>query len=47
MRNTNPVSLTLASFDPGYQGGEKIADVVIEGVKVFLRALLGLKQDAM
>jgi arginase len=41
VERTNPVSLTLASFDPAYEGADKIARVGIEGVKVFLRALLG------
>lgn len=41
VKYTNPVSLTLASFDPGYEGADKIADVGIKGVAVFLKALLG------
>lgn len=41
VRHTHPVSLTLASFDPGYERADKIAHVGIVGVKTFLRALLG------
>lgn len=41
VKYTNPVSLTLASFDPGYGGADRIADVGVGGVKVFLKALLG------
>lgn len=37
---TEPASLTLASFDPGFEGAQNIADVAIRGVKTFLQALL-------
>lgn len=37
--STAPLSLTVASFDPSFEGAEGIADAAIEGVATFVEAL--------
>ncbi|KAK2597386.1 hypothetical protein QQS21_006010 [Conoideocrella luteorostrata] len=37
---TDPLALTLASFDPGYEGAANVSEVAIRGVQVFLRNVL-------
>ncbi|KAM0255263.1 hypothetical protein ACHAQJ_005918 [Trichoderma viride] len=36
---TLPVAMTIASFDPGFEGAENIADVAIEATGAFVEAL--------
>ncbi|KAK1622380.1 putative arginase [Colletotrichum phormii] len=35
-----PVSLTVASFDPSYEGAGNLASVAVEAIKVFLESLV-------
>lgn len=35
-----PVSLTVASFDPSYEGAGNLASVAVEAIKVFLQSLV-------
>ncbi|KAK1523798.1 uncharacterized protein CCOS01_08885 [Colletotrichum costaricense] len=37
---TEPMSLTVASFDPSYEGAENLAAVAVEAIKVFLQMLV-------
>ena len=39
-RRRVPVSLTVASFNPGLEGGEKIADVAVDAIVDFVKLLL-------
>ncbi|PQE15115.1 arginase protein [Rutstroemia sp. NJR-2017a BVV2] len=39
-RKVTPTSLTVASFDPGARGGDKIGRIAVDGIIAFMRSLL-------
>lgn len=39
-RRRVPVSLTVASFNPGLEGGERIADVAVDAIVDFVKLVL-------
>ena len=39
-RRRVPISVTVASFNPGLEGGERIADVAVDAIVGFVKLML-------